>query len=201
MRNWSFHIVLLALLFLSVTLPAQSFASDLPAKTGQTTSYAAGDDGDLKKGVGWPSPRFTDNDNGTVTDHLTDLIWLKNANCPDTVGGIYKGIGTVMWVSALTWSNALASGACGLNDGSTAGQWRLPNINELESLVDTEHSSPALPAGHPFINVQWNNNYGYWSSSTYALNITYAWHLHMNNGLISPQEKYTQYVWPVRDGQ
>ena len=50
-------------------------------KTGQTTSYAAGDDGDLEKGVTWPSPRFTDNTNGTVTDNLTGLIWLKNANC------------------------------------------------------------------------------------------------------------------------
>ena len=29
-----------------------------PAKTGQTTSYAAGDDGDLQKGVAWPSRDF-----------------------------------------------------------------------------------------------------------------------------------------------
>jgi hypothetical protein len=29
-------------------------------KTGQTTSYATGDDGDLEKGVAWPNPRFTD---------------------------------------------------------------------------------------------------------------------------------------------
>ena len=50
-------------------------------KTGQTTCYATGDDGDLEKGVAWPNPRFTDNGNGTVTDNLTGLIWLKNANC------------------------------------------------------------------------------------------------------------------------
>ena len=49
-------------------------------KTGQTTIYAAGDDGALQKGVAWPTPRFTDNDNGTVTDNLTGLIWMKNAN-------------------------------------------------------------------------------------------------------------------------
>ena len=39
-------------------------AGDAPApvaQTGQTTSFAAGDDGDLEKGVAWPSPRFTDN--------------------------------------------------------------------------------------------------------------------------------------------
>ena len=50
-------------------------------KTGQTTSSATGDDGDLEKGVTWPSPRFTNNSNGTVTDNLTGLIWLRNANC------------------------------------------------------------------------------------------------------------------------
>ena len=46
-------------------------------KTGQTTSYAAGDDGALQKGVASPNPRFTDNGNGTVTDNLTGLIWLE----------------------------------------------------------------------------------------------------------------------------
>ena len=49
-------------------------------KTGQTTSYGTGDDGALQKGVAWPTPRFTDNSNGTVTDNLTRLIWMKNAN-------------------------------------------------------------------------------------------------------------------------
>jgi hypothetical protein len=50
-------------------------------RTGQTMSFAAGDDGDIKAGVPFPSPRFTDNGDGTVTDHLTGLIWLKNAYC------------------------------------------------------------------------------------------------------------------------
>ena len=49
-------------------------------KTGQTISYGTRDDGDLQKGVAWPTPRFTDNNNGTVTDKLTGLIWMKNAN-------------------------------------------------------------------------------------------------------------------------
>ena len=50
-------------------------------KSGQTSSNATGDDGDLQRGVAWPDPRFTDNGDGTVTDNLTGLIWLKNANC------------------------------------------------------------------------------------------------------------------------
>ena len=69
------------------------YALALPArvpKTGQTQCYDAsaaidcagtGQDGAFQKGVAWPNPRFTDNSNGTVTDNLTGLIWLKNANC------------------------------------------------------------------------------------------------------------------------
>ena len=51
------------------------------ARTGQTESNRTHDDGDLERGVASPSPRFSDNGNGTVTDNLTGLIWLKNANC------------------------------------------------------------------------------------------------------------------------
>jgi hypothetical protein len=80
-------------------------------KTGQTTSYGARDDGALQKGVAWPTPRLTDNGNGTVTDNLTGLIWMKNA--------IAFGIKT--WADALTAANTLASGSGGLTDGSQAG--------------------------------------------------------------------------------
>ena len=113
-------------------------------KTGQTTcSISAGatvpcagtgQDGDFKKGVAWPNPRFTDNNNGTVTDNLTGLIWLKNANC----------FGLRTWTLALIDANTLAAGYCGATDGSTAGQWRLPNVKELQSLIDFAFNAPAL---------------------------------------------------------
>ena len=32
--------------------------------------------------------------------------------------------------------------------------WRLPNVKELQSLLDYGHDYPALPPGHPFIKVQ-----------------------------------------------
>ncbi len=51
------------------------------AQTGQTTSFAPGDDGDIQAGVPFPTPRFRDNQDGTVTDNLTGLIWLREANC------------------------------------------------------------------------------------------------------------------------
>jgi len=124
------------------------------AASGQTVSYAVGDDASLKQGVAWPSRRFVDNQNGTVTDNLTGLIWLKNAGC----------FAPTVWASALADVNQLASGACGLTDGSTAGQWRLPNLVELESMVDVSASNPAVTAGSPFTNV---SNGIYWSSTAY----------------------------------
>ena len=82
-----------------------------------------GQDGDWQKGVAWPNPRFTDNGNGTVTDNLTGLTWLKNANC----------YGTRVWATALTDANTLNSGECGLTDGSVEGDWRLPNVRECRA--------------------------------------------------------------------
>jgi hypothetical protein len=123
------------------------------ARTGQTASIAPGDDGALQKGVAWPSPRFNDNANGTVTDNLTGLVWLKNANCLQGIRG---------WYAALSDANNLASGACGLSDNSRPGDWRLPNRNELTSLLDLNKRSPSLPAGHPFTNFQADK---YWSST------------------------------------
>jgi hypothetical protein len=158
-------------------------------KTGETTNYGTGTDGVLQKGVAWPSPRFTDNGNGTVTDNLTSLIWLKNANC----------FSAETWANALVQADGLANGSCSLADGSVAGDWRLPNMNELESLVDASKSSPALPAGHPFTNVQ---SYYYWSSTTYAPNTAGAWNVHMNVGFVVIYYKSdSYYVWPVRGGQ
>jgi hypothetical protein len=130
-------------------------AVSLP-RTGQSTSYAGGDDAAVHAGVAWPAIRFVDNLDGTVTDRLTGLVWLKDADCK----------GALTWSVALASANQLASGQCGLRDGSTAGQWRMPNANELESLVDVAQSAPALSAGHPFTQVNQSN--AYWSSTTYA---------------------------------
>lgn len=126
----------------------------LPA-TGQHVSYAAGDDAALDQGVAWSAAtRFTDNADGTIADTLTGLIWLKNAGC----------LGSALWADALTAANQLASGACGLTDGSTAGQWRMPNLNELESLTDVSAANPALSAANPFVNVSGGI---YWTSTSY----------------------------------
>ena len=145
------------------------------------------------------TPRFTDNKNGTVTDNWTGLVWLQNANCTDTVGGVNKPSGYLTWANALTWTAALYSSKCNLSDGSTAGQWRLPNRNELQSLIDYTRGNPALPVDHPFTGVQSNF---YWSSATYAPNTGLAWHVGLGGGAVFAIGKtYNYYVWPVRGGQ
>ena len=157
-------------------------------KTGQTIFYAVGDDGDLEKGVAWPSPRFTDNGDGTVTDNLTGLIWLTNANCFEKKS----------WSAALNDCNTLANGTCGLTDGSVAGDWRLPNVKELQSLIDYGSYGPALPSGYPFTSLHFDY---YWSSTTYPPISDCAWSMYMmHGGVYSYNKSGTFYVWPVRGG-
>ena len=179
-------------------------------KTGQTecwdesgtpiTCTGTGHDGEYQKGSTWPSPRFTDNGDGTVTDNTTGLIWLKDADCLETIGGIDRSFGELTWVNALTWCNNLSNGSCGLTDGSTAGDWRLPNVKELFSLIDFGNVRLALPSGHPFLNV-WDE--AYWSGTSLAdPGVGQAWWVDMYYGKIDLGSKTGVYrVWPVLGGQ
>ena len=194
------RFVLMLALFV-VLLPVAVLAGevDLP-KTGQTTCYDSsgnvidcadtGQDGDVQAGVEWPEPRFENNGDGTITDNLTGLIWLKNANC----------FGTRIWSQALSACNNLSNGSCGLTDGSVAGDWRLPNIIELESLVNAEESNPAVWLNtQGFSGVQ--SSY-YWSATTYAYGTGYAWIVGLYYGYVIYYYKSNiYYVWPVRGGQ
>ncbi|MCX5885618.1 MAG: DUF1566 domain-containing protein [Proteobacteria bacterium] len=162
-------------------------------KTGQTTSYETGDDGDLEKGVAWPVPRFTNPDGKTpvngnvVVDQLTGLMWTMNAN----LFGVDK-----TWQQALDYVKEMNNGNYE-NLGYT--DWRLPNRKELHSLTDYSRYNPALPSGHPFTNVQANY---YWSSTTYASYTDVAWYVLMLYGRVEIYGKSSSsYVWPVRSGQ
>jgi hypothetical protein len=207
-------LILIAVIILSI--PIVTLAADPPApvtKTGQTKCYAdngtfitcsdTGQDGDLQKGVASPSPRFTDNGDGTVTDNLTGLMWAKDANMA----------GTMTWANALDYANNLSMGGDGCEydpvcDQPACGQpaceqencredWRLPNRFELESLLDLSNYDPALPTGHPFTNVQWGNTY--WSSTTHAHYIDSAWNAGLANGYCSNNYKTGWgFLLPVR---
>ncbi len=163
----------------------------LVAQTGQFTSYKPGDDGALQAGIVWPSPRFEDNKDGTVTDNLTGLMWLKDANC----------LGRGRWDSILSRVGTLNANPAGCGCSEYAAgytDWRLPNRRELVSLLDRGQFAPVLPLENPFINVQLGN---YWSSTSHKNGYPAA--VGMNNGyvLTSMYKSQSYYGWPVRTGE
>jgi hypothetical protein len=182
----------------------------------------AGQDGSLQKGL---ARSYTVNANGTITDNKTGLIWEKlddnNAN------GIHDYSATFTWYNAFKKIQVLngdATGCIGANDpdacctgagtGSCspfAGQtdWRLPNVNELQSLADYGRVDPSID---PAFNVsraagctvascsctQWSV---YWSSTTYRDLPFNAWLVHFGDGNVNVDDKNgLTYVRAVRGG-
>lgn len=141
----------------TTTLPAQL------RQTGQTISYAAGDDGQLQTGVPLPVARFTaDPTDLCLTDALTGLTWIKSP------------LSTLRpWPEALDDANRL--NLCGFTD------WRLPNRQELRSLVNYSETlnAPVLNA-EGFGGIR---NRQYWTSTTDASDTGRAWSIDLASGL------------------
>ena len=108
----------------------------LPNGTQRSIKLVISKTGAVSLNCGHP-PRYVDNDDGTVTDVATGLIWLKNANCFGTLDYTTQALPAVA---------ALSHGTCGLADGSKAGDWRLP-IGE-EFLRSTRAAAQMGCTGH-----------------------------------------------------
>jgi len=134
------------------------------------------------------NPRFTVSGD-CVNDNLTGLMWAKNGNLPN---------GPRNWQGALDYVASInsSSGLCGYKD------WRLPNMNELESLINASEDDRATWLNtQGFSNVQ--SEY-YWSSSEYAANTDlYAWAVPMWKFWTANIRKLQKscYVLPVRSGK
>ena len=114
---------------------------------------------------------FTDNGDGTVSDNETGLMWQQRDD------GTERN-----WQEALDYCNCLS--LAGHND------WRLPNIKELESIVDITRYNPAID-GVYFSATQSSN---YWSATSYAYNFTdAACCVHFGNGYVSYYYKSGRY--------
>lgn len=284
-------------------------------KTGQTTEYQTGDDGTYKAGLPLSGARFIDNGDGTISDVVTSLQWIKqpeliipgasiradnqiqaakstwaNDTAYSAADLVTDSADSTFWICAVahtslagssgTWATSTSytagvvvtdgddssiwlcasshtsassgtfsddrtanpsywssydpsfsadrtahptywrqtvwtSSAAGLTspssmDWSTSitncegleyaghSDWRLPNIEELMSIVDYEHSSPAIDTSF-FPNMQ--SNY-YWSGSSYAPYSYYAWYVNFYGGSVGSVGKYSSsYVLPVRSSQ
>lgn len=202
-------------IFPLMLLPATSRAVTLTLpETGQKTCWneSGGEigckfpsfthmDGAFQMGEDWPSPRFIVN-NLTILDNLTILNWTRNANTP--------GPAACSSGDSKAWQEALDHIKC-LNENHYLGyhDWRLPNINELESLVSyginyEENTDNVLSvaqwlarAENGFILVQPAPYY--WSSTTVSGAPAFAWGINMYAGYLNPYDKLDKYyVWPVR---
>ena len=144
---------------------------------------------------GQSSTDFTDNSDGTVTDIRTGLVWQK-----DTSSDTYT------WQQALAYCEGLILNNDGewTNDVPNASgvkydDWRLPNVNELQLLVD--YSRDASPS----INIDYFPNTlasFYWSSTTYVFTEPqFTLSVDFNNGMVNYYLKSNDsYIRAVRGG-
>jgi len=112
------------------------------------------------RGTSLPLQYFFDNGDGTVTDNTTGLMWQQK---DDDV--------TRTWTEALHYCNTLSL--------SEHNDWRLPNVKELGSLVDTRIYLPAIDKIYfPETNV------AYWSSTSLLHKLGWAWYVSFNAGWV-----------------
>ena len=138
-----------------------------------------------------PDSRYRDNGDGTVTDRVTNLIWKQ---CAEGLSGTACESGRAL---ELTWSDALKWAADTQFAGSS--RWRVPNLKELESLVEKRCIDPAINSRF-FPNTRL---WFFWSSSPHANHPDYAWYVFFGDGYVDYYGKSSPplYVGLVRHGQ
>ncbi len=124
--------------------------------------------------------RFVDNQDGTVLDRQTGLMWLKNGQ---------STLGAITWKEAGAFCDGLQY--AGYSD------WRLPTKKEWVTIVDVSNQSPALPLKSPFENVV--TFLDYWTGNDHAYGPGYAWAVNLYYGKkkFLGKKKYA-FAWPVR---
>lgn len=135
-----------------------------------------------------PNSRFTVNNNGTVTDNQTGLMWMR---C--SLGQTWGGEKCEGSATNYTWRQALVSSdksnLAGFND------WYLPNIKELASIIE-------ISCYHPAINntlFPSTQSRVYWTSSHSASSSYFAWGVYFGYGFVTPNDKnFEQLVRLVR---
>ena len=165
---------MLRILTILMTVAVLTLSGAPVLKTGQTTVYAEYDDGYYQTGALRSYSRSGD----VVSDNATGLEWQDNENITKT------------------WSDAISYCSDLLLDG---GGWRLPSIEELETLLDNERYDPAVTEGI-FNHISWTYLISEYSTSTIdALDNDYAWSVSFRGGGSSGYKKAVSiYVRCVR---
>jgi len=145
-------------------------------KSGQTNiiHYPSGDDlgGDGAVRAGYPATggRFVDNENGTVTDRATGLTWQKTDSAHQQVD-IYKG--KLSWEDAFNYIREM-----NVRHFGGYSRWRLPNYQELCSLLDFSQFYPALD---PIFKSSVQSEV-HWTSTARNLDSSNRWSINFTNG-------------------
>lgn len=151
-----------------------------------------------------PTAQFTLHANGTATETAKGLMWMRCSLGQTWDGSTCTGTTTTYtWQQALQVAQDINSGASNADNDNAAGfagytDWRLPNKNELESIVEQRCWSPAINAAiFPGTPSNW-----FWSSSPDANTTIRAWNVNFDIGTVSRNTKNNNnQVRLVRAGQ
>ncbi len=136
------------------------------------------EDGATQRGVSWPNPRFEVHDNGTVTDKMTGLIWLKDARD---------------FLSDSNFTLAVQNAAAVSELGNY--NWKLPNIREMRSLINYGMSPFDYLKG-VFDNCSSTDKF--WTSTTAPKYTDYKYYTTMgSNDFNYDMNTVTKRVWAV----
>ena len=135
-----------------------------------------------------PTAQFTLHDDGTATDTATGLMWMRCSLGQTWDGSTCSGTTTTYtWQQALEVTQDINSGTSNADNDNATGfaghtDWRLPNKNELESIVEQRCWSPAINVGvFPNTPSSWS---WFWSSSPYADFTNSASGVHFFSGVV-----------------
>jgi hypothetical protein len=170
-------------------------------KTGQTTSYRAGDDGDLEKGratsftvLASNNPfgntnRFTDELGGQTYTNNIVIDWSTFDNT--TVLGYRRTL-----LGAATWNNQIDA-ALAVSIGSFTTGWRLANVKECVNIFNYGTASATLLNYAPFNDA---TNEFVWTSTTYYGNTAQAMSFTKSQGALAESNKTNAFLkgYPVR---